>query len=816
MSEAEPIVLDHSAWTQQDLLLHIIHRYFDLGNEAMAGQAWEVQAKSGRSDSEALIQLNKELEPLGYLSMLDRGNPPILSIAHYPEGQQVIANWQLSVVWLMMAGFLTMIGSAWLMQFDSSATALDSNLLRESMFYMAIPMIFVLGLASEIRRRIALHYGVKIGHVVPIAFPIMAVSWPFGLAGVLSQHRADLIPIPNRRALAIIELTVPIILFLGGSLLTIIGLHLTPLEPPELSSSPIGFENNILISILTLDWMGEDLLIKLQWIHLTGLAGIGLTLIGWTLLLPIPGFPGDRLLHALIGPAEMSDSNRQTGIFILMLGAMVMIFVNTDYMPWLLIAALAAMRRFSPENSPPPLVVDESIVPSNKERSRFATLLVFVLIMGFPGLNPSFTINQWDEGLDTSGWVEEIELNISESHNLTLELNPQGINPVSGWIQIRLEGEYSQLWDITSSQFNENKIYRFDEVTQNSPDELRLTIIPMDIAQDDTTLLPDASMWLRILVDVDDHIEEHLTVLRHPETTSPIDPLWLLIEDTETPRICMSVQKVDDRPASLVLTNPFWEFENDTNLTQAGLHDVCLRGYEGALQSSQYKDEFRRIMGPPLALDFEDGERITWWLPVNGTEAKLQISDEGWQIPEWDWFSHDRNYTITYASEGSAFCPSSEIMPEMEIGNNWNWTFTDRSSIRIPAGQLGFGTLFFNSNGWLAICEEGIILRSYMIVEGDDVVLIEGDIGQHLSSTDYIISNRMNKTLPVTVSWTGDSPNSDVWSVSIPNETAPNSEVMMIIEAVGSTNLYRSIWFTVEDGEITVNLAARCPVDGCE
>ena len=816
MSEAEPIVLDHSAWTQQDLLLHIIHRYFDLGNEAMAGQAWEVQAKSGRSDSEALIQLNKELEPLGYLSMLDRGNPPILSIAHYPEGQQVIANWQLSVVWLMMAGFLTMIGSAWLMQFDSSATALDSNLLRESMFYMAIPMIFVLGLASEIRRRIALNYGVKIGHVVPIAFPIMAVSWPFGLAGVLSQHRADLIPIPNRRALAIIELTVPIILFLGGSLLTIIGLHLTPLEPPELSSSPIGFENNILISILTLDWMGEDLLIKLQWIHLTGLAGIGLTLIGWTLLLPIPGFPGDRLLHALIGPAEMSDSNRQTGIFILMLGAMVMIFVNTDYMPWLLIAALAAMRRFSPENSPPPLVVDESIVPSNKERSRFATLLVFVLIMGFPGLNPSFTINQWDEGLDTSGWVEEIELNISESHNLTLELNPEGINPVSGWIQIRLEGEYSQLWDITSSQFNENKIYRFDEVTQNSPDELRLTIIPMDIAQDDTTLLPDASMWLRILVDVDDHIEEHLTVLRHPETTSPIDPLWLLIEDTETPRICMSVQKVDDRPASLVLTNPFWEFENDTNLTQAGLHDVCLRGYEGALQSSQYKDEFRRIMGPPLALDFEDGERITWWLPVNGTEVKLQISDEGWQIPEWDWFSHDRNYTITYASEGSAFCPSSEIMPEMEIGNNWNWTFTDRSSIRIPAGQLGFGTLFFNSNGWLAICEEGIILRSYMIVEGDDVVLIEGDIGQHLSSTDYIISNRMNKTLPVTVSWTGDSPNSDVWSVSIPNETAPNSEVMMIIEAVGSTNLYRSIWFTVEDGEITVNLAARCPVDGCE
>ena len=816
MSEAEPIVLDHSAWTQQELILHIIHRYFDLGNEVMAGQAWEVRAKSGRCDSEALIQLNKELEPLGYLSMLDRGNPPILSIANYPEGQQIIANWQLSAVWLMMAGFLTMIGSAWLMQFDSSATALDSNLLQESMIYMAIPMMIVMALASEVRRRIALQYGVKIGHVVPIAFPILAVSWPFGLAGILSQHRADLLPIPNRRALAIIELAAPLILFFGGSLLTLIGLYLTPLEPPELSSAPIGLDNNLLISILTLEWMGEDLLIKLQWIHLTGLAGIGLTLIGWTLLLPIPGFPGDRLLHALIGPAEMSDSNRQTGIFILMLGAMVIVFANTEYMPWLLIAALAAMRRFSPENSPPPLVVDESIVPSNNERSRFATLLVFILILGFPGLSPSFAINQWNEGLDTSGWVDEIELNVSESYNLNLELTPEGINPVSGWIQIRIEGENSQLWDINSSQFNENRIFRFDQVTQNSPDVLSMTITSLHIAQNNPTLVPDASMWLRVLVDVEGHIEEHLMVLRNPATTSPIDPLWLLIEDTETPRICMSIQKVDNRTASLVLTNPFWEFENGTNLTQPGLYDVCLRGYEGALQSSQDKDEYRRIMGPELALNFEDGETINWLLPVNGTEAKLQVSNPGWKIPDWDWFSRNSNYTITYASEGSAFCPSSEIMPEMEIGDSWNWTFTDRSSIRIPAGQLGVGTLFFDSSGWLAFCEEGVMLHSYMIVEGDDVILDEGDLGMHLNNSVYIISNRMNKTIPIAVSWTGDSPEADVWTISIPDEISPNSNLTMLLENAGTTTLYRAIWVTVDEGEITVNLAARCPVDGCE
>ena len=814
MSDVEPIVLDHSSWTQQELLLHIIQRYFDLGNEAMAGQAWEARAKTGITDSGALTQLNKELGHLGYLAMLDRGNPPILSIAYLPEDQQIIANWQLSAVWLMMAGFLTMIGSTWLMQFNSDASALDSDLLSESLFYMAIPMIFILALASEIRRRIALYFGVKIGHVVPIAFPIMATSWPFGLAGVLNQRRPDLLPIPNRRALAIIELAAPLILFFGGSLLTLLGLHLTPLEPPELSSSPIAFNNNPLITILTLEWLGEGLWIKLQWIHLTALSGIGLTLIGWTLLLPIPGFPGDRLLHALFGPAEMSDANRQTGIFVLMLGAMVIIFASTDYMPWLLIAALAAMRRFSPEHSPPPLVIDESIVPSTKERSRIAAILVFVLIMGFPGMNPSYAIDEWDEGLDTSSWAEELDLTLSETYNLTLDLTPAGINSVSGWLQIRLEGENSQSWQMTSSQFNENGIYRFDDVTQNSPGELSLIITPMDIAQNNPTLIPDTSMWLRILVDVEGHFKEHLTVLRHPAITSPIDPLWLLIEDTETPRICMSVQKVDDRPANLLLGNPFWEFEGETNLSAAGLHDVCLRGYEGALQSSPYKDEFRRVMGPALALDFEDGERITWWMPVNETEVKLQVSDDAWPIP--DWYSANTNYSITFGGQGSAFCPSSEVMPEMEIGETWNWTFSDHSSIRIPAGQLGSGTLYFDSSGWLAFCKEGVMFHSYSIVEGDDVVIRGGDVGIHLESPEYLISNRMNQTLPITVSWTGDSPESDVWDVSIPDEIEANSEVSISILTAGTTPLYRAVWITAQSSEITVHLAARCPVDGCE
>lgn len=814
MSETEPIVLDHSSWTQQELLLHIIQRYFDLGNEALAGLAWETRAKAGRSDSAALADLNSQLYPLGYLAMLDEGDPPIISIAPHPEDQPIIPNWQMGVVWAMMAGFLTLIGTAWLGQFHPDAVAFDGDLLRAAAIQFAIPMLGILALASEARRQVASRFGVDIGHVVPIAFPILSASWPFGLAGVLSQRRPDLTPIPSRRALAFIEFTAPLVLFFGGILLTMIGLHLTPVEPPNLTVSPIAFQNNPLITILSLDWFGESLWIRLQWIHLTGLAGIGLTLLGWTLLLPIPGLPGDRLLHAILGPAQMSDSSRQTSMFITLLAAMVLIFANTEYMPWLLIAALGAMRRFSPENTPAPLVINEALVPSQEERSRYAAILVFVLIAGFPGMYPSYNIPEWDGGLDTEFWADELHLTLAETYNLSLDLTPEGVVPVSGWLQLRLEGENSHAWQIASPQFNDDGFHRFDGVTQNSPATLSATITPLDIALNNPELAPDTAMWLRILVDVEGHIDEHLITLLHPATTAPIDPLWLLIEDTETPRICMSVNKVDETPATLALTNPFWEFEGETNLSEPGLHDVCLRGYPGALQSSQYHDEYRRVMGPALALEFENGEHILWWLPVNGTEAPLHLSEGEWELPYW--MAANSPYTISFAAEGTAFCPSSQIHPEMDTSGSWNWTFHERSTILLPAGDLGEGTLYFEAGGWLAFCQDGVMLRSYQVVEGDDVLLVPGELDSSLPTSQNFIVNRENYSLPVRVEWTGDSPESDVWDVSIPEEVAAHSEAMIEISPAGEVALYRAVWLTVSEGEITVHLAARCPVDGCE
>ncbi|HIL49708.1 MAG TPA: hypothetical protein EYG23_01490 [Candidatus Poseidoniales archaeon] len=812
MSNTDPLVLDHEAWNLSELIEHILTRHFNLGDEAIGGIAWQVRSRDGGDESESLLHVNRSLESLGWVAMLDEGDPPILSVAPRPIEQLLLPNWQLLSIWSMMSVFLTFVGSAWLLQFDADAGAFDPEILRQAVLYFTLPVVLTMALASEIRRRAAARFDINIGHLVPIVFPILSPIWPFGIAGLLSQRRSDLFLVPNRRALGIIELATPLTLFLSGTVLTVIGLALTPNEPPEISALPIAFQNNPLLTILVMDWLGADLWIRLQWLHPTALAGIGLSVVGWASLLPIPGFPGDRMLHAIIGPAEMSDSKRQTSLFILMLGVMVLVFVETEYWPWLLIAAIGTMRRFSTENTPPPIIVDESKGLSDVSRKQLVAAMLIVLIAGFPGMYPTYQIADWDAGLDTSNWATELQLTTDEPIELTLDLTPAGVIPVSGWLQFRIEGSTDD-WRIESDCQLEREVCRFDGVTQSSPSEVNLTISQATNGQYDLNPLR-----LTIFIDVEGREAEHAIILMPIGITAPIDPLWLLIEETETPRICLSVDVTSGDSGVLALSNPFWEFEGETNLSSSGTHDVCLRGHEGALRSSTFFDSFNRVMGPVLSFERDNGSDSNWWMAVNGSEAILTISDLDWEYPLW--FAATETVTFAYADDGTASCPSTDVIVEMDTSGEWNWTFAERSAIRIPAGVAAHGRLYFAAEGWLAICLETTMLGSYRVLEGVDVMTRPGRIGQAITVPPFgivfSIVNREDRNLPISVEWTGDSPEADVWEVTIPDEVGADSEVDVTILAVGELALERVVWVTVGEDIVTVHLAARCPVDGCE
>ncbi len=812
MSDVERLVIDHHAWGQNELIQHIISRHFILGNQVAEGIAWEAKSIGKLDDSEALIELNSHLFEIGWLAMLDSGNPVILSIAPAPISEPLIPRWQNVLVWLVMTSFLTLAGSAWLLRFREGNDLFDSEVFFQSFSQFSLPIMFVLALASDLRKRTAAFFGIDVGHLVPISFPFINPLWPFGIVGLLSQRRSEMITYPDRRTLALVETITPLVLFIGGTFLTLLGLSLTPSNPPLISDQPIVFNNNALITILSLEWLDTDLWIKLQWLHPSALAGTSLSILAWILLLPIPGFPGDRLLHAIIGPEKMASPSQQTPLFVLTLTFMILVFVNTEYSPWLALAIIATLRRFSPENSPPPLILDEAKGISDEDRLRFGAIFVLILLAGFPGLTPTYELQNWDAGIDTSNWVDEIDLgNIHDqqgsSINLSLELKSEGVVPVSGWLQFRLEGQTAG-WAVESDCLVESNICRFDDVTQSS-----IITVNLSVVRSETTNLAPSPMILRVLIDVTNHRYEHEILLKPTSVTAPIDPMWLLVEDTNTPRICISIDVIEDDFGELIISNPFWKFENETNLSTSGLHDVCLRGHEGALQSSSSSDQQFLLMGPALGLEKNDSTQEIWWLPVNDTRPIITFSEDGWAMPSW--FASSSSYELTYGVRGNPFCSSSEIFPEMDNSGSWNWTFEDQSTIRIPSGDPGLGVLFFPSEGWISVCQGSDMIGAYELIEGLDIMMYPGHIGMQNALSQFVIINRENLTLPIGVEWTGDSPDAEVWNVSIPNQLSPESDVMIEILTVGEVQLYRTVWVSIEGGQVTINLAARCPVGGC-
>ena len=789
MSEHESLVLDHHAWNQQELLQYVIERHFILGNEIVTGVAWQAQARGGISDSDALVELNSHLEELGWLAMLDAGQPNILSIAPYPVSEPMIPNWQNIAVWSMMAGFLTLVGSVWQLRFNPDAASFDQNILRNSLIQFSLPIMFVLFLASDIRKRTASHFGIEIGHIVPIAFPIVSPIWPFGIAGLLSQRRADLTPMPDRKSLGLIELIAPLILFLCGTILTVIGLSLTPSEPPNLSEMPIAFQNNSLVTILSLEWLGDDLWLRLQWPHLSALAGIGLSLVGWTLLLPVPGLPGDRLLHSIIGPNEMSNPERQTPIFIATLAAMVLIFVNTEYWPWLLIGALAAMRRFSPENTPSPLIVDAAKGLSDEDRMKFSAIMVFVLLTGFPGMNPTYEISDWDEGLSTESWPEYIAFENGHAE-VNLLLEPAGVVSVSGWLQMRVEGDPLGDWQIESECLDERAVCRFDDVSQASHEEVSFNLSR-------TVDASPQAFRLVILIDVDGHVDEHSIVFQPTGVTTSIDPLWVMVEDTETPRICVEMLVVEGDYVNLTNSNQFWSFENETSLV-AGLHDLCMRGHEGAMFSQERSPDSYFAMGPEITISRFNESNDILVMPIEESQIRLAFSDGEWQLP---LSNLPYEFSITRGESGSAFCPSTNVIAAVNSTGEWEIELSDRSSIIVPENSPGVGTLQMNGPGWLAICDDTNMLSWYSMVEGPDVLPYYGE--------EFIIFNRENYSMPISLDWTGDAAGSDYWEVSVPSEVSAISSVQVNITSNGDPEALLVYWVTTDEDGITLNLAAR-------
>lgn len=381
-----------------------------------------------------------------------------------------------------------------------------------------------------------------------------------------------------------------------------------------------------------------------------------------------------------------------------------------------------------------------------------------------------------------------------------LTLEPAGIMPVSGWLQMRVEGAPTGGWQIYSECLDDRGVCRFDDATQASPGSVTINLARNQMEASEQTFR------LLILIDVADHVTEHAIVFQPTGVTTPIDPLWVMVEDTQTPRICVELLVVEGDYVNLTNYDPFWSFENETSLGP-GLHKLCMRGHEGAIQSlSMQDDQFRRI-GPSIVISRENLSNDILFLPVEGTQPRLQVSDGEWRIPEW--FESNSGYVIARGESGSVFCPSTGVVAEINASGDWDRNLADRSAILIPAGEIGNATLRFGESGWLALCDGSNMLASYRVVEGPDVMVDPGTLASRMPNGWFSIVNRENTSMPISLDWTGDAVAWDNWEVWTPSEVAAMSSVTANASVHGAPFAWWAAWVTADEDGITLHFAAR-------
>ena len=411
------------AWSQHDLLASTLSEYLDVvQKDGGRWPAWTV-ASSNDDIHGDLIRLNAHLDRLGWMGKLTKGEPWVITVFPVPERQFPRPNTVL-MFWALSLLTLTLAGDHWMSKARPEGGWFHASALIDSFLGYTLPVLVVLALASQLQRRIAGRYGVRSGHLLPVPdftialyalglFPSSWLFWPFGLLLIPTMPRMDARPWPHRAALGFTALSVPLVLGVSGMMMMLAGLTMTP-EYLTSNVMPLVSDPPLFVSLFATQLVGDDAFIRLLWAHPWVHAGGMLMLFAWVSILPIPTFPGGRVLIARMGLLDGRSSSTQSLILVTMLFCAYIFGVFNQFSLWYLVfALLLPLLFFFGTDLRIPLILDETTGLSEQDHGRMGLLLLLVGVLLLPAAQPVFHESTWDDPL-THELLEPVAATLQE------------------------------------------------------------------------------------------------------------------------------------------------------------------------------------------------------------------------------------------------------------------------------------------------------------------------------------------------------------------------------------------------------------------
>ena len=151
---------------------------------------------------------------------------------------------------------------------------------------------------------------------------------------------------------------------------------------------------------------------------------------GWISLLPIPTFPGGRLLIARTSMSEARNSTNQLFLFAIILAFAWMFNAFADFNIWLpvlgimfpLLLLLGADRRV-------PIILDEPMTVNPDSVNSMGIVLFVIFLLGLPAQTPYSMDEDWNKDLEYQ--FDDIVILVSDNETWNGSLDIEIINSAS-------------------------------------------------------------------------------------------------------------------------------------------------------------------------------------------------------------------------------------------------------------------------------------------------------------------------------------------------------------------------------------------------
>ncbi|HIK79008.1 MAG: hypothetical protein CXT69_06545 [Methanobacteriota archaeon] len=726
-SNTKPIIIADKAWSERQFIEHILARYFTL-TEDLGGinPAWSVLPLEGVEDGDPHIALelaNSDLAEIDMCAELFDDEPWAIQITPTSIGLFSMSKKTIMLFWIASFFSTFLVSSNWI-ESTIGGNFTDKSVLTSALFFYAIPFTGTLALASYLQVSIGKKLGVRLGHILPIPMPLPYFPWPFGIIYAPSSPSMDRIIWPNRRSLALSAIVAPSVLIISGFFCIMLGLWLTP-ENVTLSQQPNRLSFPLIANLIgSVAFGSESLYLLGAWAHPLALAGLGLMMLGWIYLLPIPGFPGSRILISFVGLEAARSFRWQVTLFLMVAVTGLMFGALDGHSLWSFLTIYGSLQiLLFGSNLRTPRILDDLKPLNEKTGTRLSHFLFVALLLALPSEMPTEMVSDWDA---TPEWSipTNLDLDLNSTGKFYILLDSSALLTqdwsVRGWTN---DTYWDLKWQCTSTS---NQTLNNGCSGQIQP--LSKVKIPLMWASPTDSKMNSSVVEIHLWLQSGSSSSQQTIRIIPNSHVVLASTNWNWNQNHESPQLCTSILFAEDAlPGNVsIIDTAATNTTGDSSLLWAldGLSSaalipnelenhtlpLCLNGESGAIHQLSGGLSLRWVS--------DEGEIYTFTPSVVDSVVTLSTSGQPTMLLS-DIEAFTSNSYVLWNAEYT-FC-REDLFPRLpgvafengsDGGPEWRWDLLFREYGIIPNLANGSLNLTVPAEGWLMICDEDSPLPS--------------------------------------------------------------------------------------------------------